>query len=76
MPSEEEVRAALPPGRRHPLDFGFLPSMTRLMAAHGRIGAALRGLSYEVMFSPDGVLERRERELVAAVASAAQDCYY
>lgn len=76
IPSEEEVRAAIPPGRQHPLDFGFLPSMTRLIAAHERIEAPLRALTWEVMFAPAGMLERRERELLAAVSSAAQDCYY
>ena len=30
----------------------------------------------EIMFSPEGTLDRREREMVAAVASAGQDCHY
>jgi len=28
------------------------------------------------MFSPEGAFTRREREMVAAVAAAAQDCTY
>ncbi|GAB4332427.1 MAG: hypothetical protein Kow0010_18300 [Dehalococcoidia bacterium] len=59
-----------------PYDFGFAPAMGRLMAAHPRIGAAFGRLFVEVMFSPEGVLTRREREMVAAVAAAAQDCRY
>ena len=30
----------------------------------------------EIMFSPLGALDRREREMIAAVAAAAQDCHY
>ncbi len=61
---------------RHPYDFGFMPAMARLMAAHGRIGPAFSALFSQVMFSPDGKLTRREREMVAAVAASAQDCFY
>ena len=78
LPSEEELRARFAErfgDRQHPLDFGFLPAMTRLIAAHPHIGPALDMLSWQVMFAP-GALERREREMVAAVASAAQDCFY
>ena len=59
-----------------PYDFGFAPGMTRLIMAHGRIAAAFGQLFSEVMFSPDGVHTRAEREMVAGVASAAQDCFY
>ncbi len=62
--------------RRHPYDFGFMPAMARLIAAHGRIGAAFSALFSQIMFSPDGKLTRREREMVAAVAASAQDCMY
>ena len=60
----------------HPYDFGFMPAMSRLVLAHLRIAAAFGPLFHEIMFSPDGVLTRDEREMVAAVASAAQDCFY
>ncbi len=61
---------------KHPYDFGFMPAMARLIAAHGRIGPAFSALFSQIMFSPDGRLTRREREMVAAVASSAQDCFY
>ncbi len=75
VPSEEEVRALIPADKPHPDDFGFLPAMTRLTRAHQRIGLAMGALYREIMFSP-GHLDRREREMIAAVASAAQDCHY
>ena len=49
--------------------------MGRLLAAHERIGGAMQGAFYEIMFAP-GALSRAEREMLAAVASAAQDCQY
>ena len=73
MPSEKTVRAALPPD--NPYDFGFLPAMARLIVAHDRIAPFFGALFQQIMFAP-GSLERREREMVAAVASAAQDCHY
>jgi hypothetical protein len=60
----------------HPYDFGFVPAMSRLVLAHLRIAAAFGQLYREIMFSPEGVLTRDEREMVAAVAAAAQDCFY
>jgi hypothetical protein len=63
----------LPAG--HPYDFGFVPSMGRLLAAHDGIGPLFGALFAKIMFAP-GRLERREREMVAAVAAAAQDCHY
>jgi alkylhydroperoxidase/carboxymuconolactone decarboxylase family protein YurZ len=75
LPSEDEVRARMPAGRRNPYDFGFIAGMSRLLSAHERIGAAMRGAFYEIMFAP-GALDRAEREMVAAVASAAQDCEF
>jgi hypothetical protein len=75
LPSEEEVRAELPPGTKNPYDFGFITRMSRLLSAHPRIGKAMRAAFYEIMFAP-GVLTRPEREMVAAVASAAQDCEF
>jgi alkylhydroperoxidase family enzyme len=76
MPSEDDLRAFFPRGSGLPYDFGFLPGMMRLILAHGRIGRALAALFAEIMFSPEGRLSRSEREMVAAVASAAQDCHY
>ncbi|HEY5638931.1 MAG TPA: hypothetical protein VIW01_02670 [Dehalococcoidia bacterium] len=61
---------------RHPYDFGFMPAMARLIAAHGRIGPAFSALFSQIMFSPEGKLTRHEREMVAAVAASAQDCFY
>lgn len=75
LPSDEAVRAMLPADRRHPYDFGFVAGMTRLVRAHPRIGPALGALFAQVMFAP-GFLERREREMIAAVTAAAQDCTY
>jgi alkylhydroperoxidase/carboxymuconolactone decarboxylase family protein YurZ len=74
-PSEAEIRASMPPGTRAPYDFGFIPAMRRLLMAHDTLGAAFTNLFREVMFGP-GKLERAEREMVAAVAAAAQDCHY
>lgn len=75
--SDEELRAHIPSGApKHPYDFGFFPAMARLVMAHQRIGPAFGALFTQIMFAPEGKLSRREREMVAAVASAAQDCQY
>ena len=63
------------PGPDHPYSFGVSLGMSRLMMAHERIGTAFRGAYREIMFAP-GELDRREREMVAAVSAAAQDCFY
>jgi alkylhydroperoxidase family enzyme len=73
LPSETEVRTLMPPG--HPYDFGFLPAMVRLVSAHDAIAPHFGALFTQIMFAP-GALDRREREMVAAVAAAAQDCHY
>ena len=73
LASEAEVRATRPPG--HPYDFGFVPAMARLLAAHAEIGPLFGRLFARIMFGP-GALDRREREMIAAVAAAAQDCHY
>lgn len=73
MPSEEEVRQGFPSG--HPYDFGFITGMQRLVMAHMGIAPFFGALFRQIMFEP-GALSRREREMVAAVASAAQDCHY
>jgi uncharacterized peroxidase-related enzyme len=70
---EAEARAVVPPG--HPYDFGAIGGMTRLLLTHPRIGPAFANLAAQVMFEP-GHLDRAEREMVAAVAAAAQDCFY
>ena len=73
IPTTEQIRTASAGGG--PYDFGFIPAMGRLLMTHRRIGPAFRALFGEIMFQP-GHLDRRERELVAAVSSAAQDCFY
>ena len=75
MPSESEVRALIPPGTSNPYDFGVLPGMSRLLLSHDAIGPPFRLLYRQVMFD-EGHLDRREREMVAAVAAVAQDCEY
>ena len=78
--SSDDMIGSLPADRTAPVhayDFGtFFPAMARLIMAHGRIGSKFGALFGEIMFSPDGTLDRREREMVAAVASAGQDCHY
>ena len=76
IPTEEEIRERMPADAKHPYDFGFVPGMARLIMAHGRIGQAFGMLFAQIMFSPEGALDRREREMVAAVTAAAQDCHY
>ena len=76
IPTQEQMRAFIPPDSKFPYDFGFLPAMMRLVMAHGRIGAAFGQLFVQIMFAEEGHLDRREREMVAAVAAAAQDCRY
>ena len=54
---------------------GFIPAMFRLVAAHGRVALQFAALTDAVM-AASGELSRQERELVAAVTAAAQDCFY
>lgn len=75
MPTEVELRAQRPSTLHNPYDFGFLTGMERLLLAHGEIGRAFLRLFGQIMFAP-GHLSRAEREMVAAVAAAAQDCHY
>jgi alkylhydroperoxidase/carboxymuconolactone decarboxylase family protein YurZ len=75
LPTEEELRERAPSGYKSPYDFGFIGDMSRLLAAHPRIGPAMQKAFQEIMFVP-GALSRAEREMVAAVASAAQICEY
>jgi len=75
IPSSEELAALGFPMTGYPYGFGFFPAMGRLILAHGRLAPAVGQLFSSVMFD-DGALDLREREMVAAVASAAQDCFY
>ena len=75
LADDEQVQAHLKAGVRNPYDFGFTPNMSRLLLAHDGIGPRFRALFAQVMFQP-GALTRAEREMVAGVAAAAQDCFY
>ena len=75
IPTEEEFRAKAPPGAKRAYEFGFIPAMGRLLATHDTIGPAFGNLYMQIMFAP-GHLSRAEREMVAGVAAAAQDCHY
>ena len=76
IPSEAERRAQIPSGASAgAYDYGFLPAMGRLLSVHKGIAPAFGALFRTVMFEP-GHLSRPEREMVAAVAAAAQDCRY
>ena len=57
-------------------NFGFIPAMGGLIAAHPDIGQHFFGLYQQIMFAPEGALSRAEREMTAAVTAAAQDCFY
>jgi hypothetical protein len=54
---------------------GFIPSMYRLIGAHPRIATRMAALTEEVMRGPS-LLSVTEREMLAAVTAAAQDCFY
>ena len=71
----EKMRGGFTPGQRHPYDFGFFPAMGRLQMALPRVAMPFSALFSEIMFAP-GALARREREMIAAVTAAAQDCLY
>ncbi len=73
LPDPADVAAARPAD--HPYNFGFVTGMSRLLMAHPRIGPKFQALFAEIMFAP-GALDRREREIVAAVAASAQGCFY
>ena len=62
--------------RGNPYDFGFRPAMGGLLSAHPEIGPVFLALYGQIMFAPGGALSRAEREMTAAVAAAAQDCFY
>jgi alkylhydroperoxidase/carboxymuconolactone decarboxylase family protein YurZ len=73
LPDPEEVARSRPAD--HPYNFGFVTGMSRLLLAHPRIGPKFLAMYGEIMFAP-GALDRPEREMVAAVAAAAQYCHY
>ncbi len=74
MPSAEQAAGdAIPDG--HPYDFGYRPAMGRLIGAHPRLAPYFGALFGQIMFIP-GALSRVEREMIAGVAAAAQDCHY
>jgi alkylhydroperoxidase/carboxymuconolactone decarboxylase family protein YurZ len=75
IPSSAQAYAQLQPGVKPAYDFGFLPAMGRLVRSHPQIGPLLMQLFGQVMFGP-GALTRTEREMIAAVTAAAQDCHY
>ena len=74
IPSSAERAAAIEKG--NPYDFGFRPAMGGLLSAHPGIGPRFLALYQQIMFAPDGAMSRAEREMTAAVAAAAQDCFY
>lgn len=73
LPTEAELREMMPGGG--PYDFGFVPAMGRLIMSHPGIGPHFGALFQQIMFEPRH-LDRREREMIAGVAAAAQDCHY
>lgn len=73
LPTKEEVLARIPEGATSP--YGFTSPMGRLARAHDRIGPALLELIRQIMFEPCA-LSRAEREMLAVVTAAAQDCHY
>jgi len=85
MPDSEAPReawVAIAPRRNRPAGAGYNvgaaaldAAMGRLIGAHPRIAPAFGALFAQVMFAP-GHLSRAEREMIAAVAAGAQDCYY
>ena len=75
IPTDEERRAQMSPGPRRGYDYGFVPAMGRLLAAHPSISPLFSALFRQLMFEP-GHLGRQEREMIAAIAAAAQDCHY
>ncbi len=74
-PDELARRIAAAPTGRSLYDFGFVFNMSRLMRTHPRI-AATWGPHFLAVMDEGGALSREEKEMVAAVAAAAQDCHY
>lgn len=74
-PDELARKMAANPSARSLYDFGFVANMARLMRTHPRI-AVTWGAHYLSVMDEGGALTRPEKEMVAAVAAAAQDCHY
>ena len=74
IPSPAERAAMRDQG--DPYNFGFIPAMGGLLQTHADIGAQFFALYRQIMFDPNSCLSRAEREMTAAVAAAAQDCFY
>jgi alkylhydroperoxidase/carboxymuconolactone decarboxylase family protein YurZ len=70
-----DAKSLAPLFENHPYNFGFVAAMGRLIAAHDSIGPSFAALFNQILFAK-GALSRAEREMVAAVAAAAQDCHY
>jgi hypothetical protein len=75
LPTDDDIHAAMRQGGPSAYDFGFIMGMPRLRLAHRRISPLFGPLFREIMFG-EGALTRAEREMVAGVAAAAQDCRY
>jgi alkylhydroperoxidase/carboxymuconolactone decarboxylase family protein YurZ len=75
LPTLDEMAAAGQFPDHHPYNLGYVPAMGRLISAHPRLAPYFGALFGQIMFAP-GALSRAEREMVAAVAAAAQDCHY
>ncbi len=76
IPSEAARRVLAPSGVvAAGYDYGFLPTMGRLLSAHKEICPAFSQLFRTIMFQP-AHLSRQEKEMVAAIVAAAQDCRY
>lgn len=75
LPSEEEMLGSFPADHPYSIGAGRVPAMARLIGAHPDLAPHFQRLVARIMFGP-GALERSEREMVAAVAAAAQDCHY
>ena len=73
LPDPAAAAAARPAD--HPYNFGFATGMGRLLSTHPRFAQPFMQLFGAIMFAP-GHLDRQEREMVAAVAAQAQECFY
>lgn len=75
LPTEEDMLDSFPADHPYSIGAGRVPAMARLIGAHPELAPYFQRLVARIMFGP-GALERTEREMVAAVAAAAQDCHY
>ena len=74
LPEIEHVERVLQTARV-PLALGFVPRMTRLLMAHERLSLPFRKLYKNIMID-EGRFTKAQREMIAAVSSAALDCHY